>query len=78
MKKSSLVKAYELAKERYAAMGVDTEVAISRLANIPISLHCWQGDDVLGFEDPLRGLSGGIMTTGRLSRQSPHSNRTAF
>ena len=64
MKESSLVKAYDLAKERYAAMGVDTEVAISRLANIPISLHCWQGDDVLGFEDPLRGLSGGIMTTG--------------
>jgi L-rhamnose isomerase len=45
-------------------MGVDTDAAQSRLATIPISLHCWQGDDVLGFEDPERGLSGGMMSTG--------------
>ncbi len=56
--------AYALAKERYAALGVDTEAALQKLAQIPISLHCWQGDDVAGFEDPDRGLSGGIMTTG--------------
>lgn len=64
MKASTQAKAYELAKERYSAMGVDTEAALTRLANTSISLHCWQGDDVLGFEDPDRGLSGGIMTTG--------------
>jgi len=64
MKESTLVKAYDLTKERYAAMGVDTEAALTRLANTSISLHCWQGDDVLGFEEPDRGLSGGIMTTG--------------
>lgn len=56
--------AYALAKERYAAIGVDTEQALATLRTVPISLHCWQGDDVLGFEDPDRGLSGGIMATG--------------
>jgi L-rhamnose isomerase len=56
--------AYQIAKERYAAMGVNTDSAIDLLRTIPISLHCWQGDDVSGFEDPTRGLSGGIMATG--------------
>ncbi len=56
--------AYDLAKERYAALGVDTDNAVNVLTSIPISLHCWQGDDVGGFEDPGRGLSGGIMATG--------------
>ncbi len=56
--------AYELAKERYAELGVDVDLALATLAKIPISLHCWQGDDVAGFEDPERGLSGGIMATG--------------
>ncbi len=56
--------AYQLAKERYAALGVDVDAALRTLERIPISLHCWQGDDVGGFEDPDRGLSGGIMATG--------------
>src|SRR5688572_10835997 len=56
--------AYQLAKERYAALGVNTEAALKTLRTIAISLHCWQGDDVGGFEDPNRGLSGGIMATG--------------
>jgi L-rhamnose isomerase len=56
--------AYELAQERYATFGVDVEQALAHLAEISISLHCWQGDDVGGFEDPERGLSGGIMATG--------------
>ena len=56
--------AYALAKERFAAMGVDTEAALGRLDGIPISLHCWQGDDVRGFENPLGALTGGIQTTG--------------
>ena len=56
--------AYEIAQERYAALGVDTEAALETLKTVPISLHCWQGDDVGGFEDPERGLSGGIMATG--------------
>ena len=47
---------YELAREQYAELGVDTDAALQKLATIPISLHCWQGDDVGGFEDPDRGL----------------------
>ena len=58
---SAVENAYALAKERYAEFGVDTQLALSKLEEISISLHCWQGDDVAGFEDPERGLSGGIM-----------------
>ncbi len=56
--------AYALAKERYAAIGVDTDQALTALAKIPISLHCWQGDDVSGFENPDAELGGGIAATG--------------
>lgn len=56
--------AYDIAQERYALFGVDVEQALEQLAKISISLHCWQGDDVGGFEDPDRALSGGIMATG--------------
>ncbi len=59
-----VTRAYEIAKERYAAFGVDTDTVLKTLESVPISLHCWQGDDVGGFEDPERGLSGGIMATG--------------
>ncbi|MBR4073402.1 MAG: L-rhamnose isomerase [Clostridia bacterium] len=56
---------FELAKERYAALGVDVEEALSKLAATPISIHCWQGDDVRGFDtDPNKPLTGGIQTTG--------------
>ena len=58
-------KAYNLAKERYAEIGVDVEAAMGLLEKIPISLHCWQGDDVGGFETPDSELSGGgIQATG--------------
>ncbi|MFV0592927.1 MAG: L-rhamnose isomerase [Draconibacterium sp.] len=61
----SIKKAYELAKERYAAIGVDTESALKRMSALTISLHCWQTDDVGGFETPDAALSGGgIQTTG--------------
>ncbi|MDJ0755347.1 MAG: L-rhamnose isomerase [Ardenticatenaceae bacterium] len=70
---SNIEKSYQLARERYAEMGVDTDEALSLLQKIPISLHCWQGDDVGGFEDPERGLSGGIMATGNY----PGKARTA-
>lgn len=56
--------AYALARERYAAWGVDTEAAMRRLATVPISLHCWQGDDVRGFEDLSAQSGGGIQATG--------------
>ena len=55
---------YELAKEQYASSGVDTDTALERLATIPISVHCWQGDDVAGFEGDSGITGGGIMATG--------------
>ena len=56
--------AYSLAQERYAQLGVDTDRAMQMLAHVSLSLHCWQGDDVGGFEAPGRELSGGIAATG--------------
>lgn len=56
---------YEMAKERYAALEVDVERAMEKLRHAPVSLHCWQGDDVRGFDtDPTKPLTGGIQTTG--------------
>ena len=56
---------YSFARQRYAARGVDTEAALTTLEKTPISLHCWQGDDVGGFEKPNAVLSGGgIQATG--------------
>jgi len=61
---TNIQNAYDLAKERYAALGVDTEQALAQLEKVAISLHCWQGDDVGGFENPGGELSGGIAATG--------------
>ena len=55
--------AYTLAKQRYAALGADTEAVLNTLKNVTLSVHCWQGDDVVGF-DAKEALSGGIQTTG--------------
>ena len=63
MKEANILSAYANAKERYAALGVDTDKAIEQLEKQQISLHCWQTDDVIGFESK-DGLSGGIQTTG--------------
>ena len=54
---------YESAKALYASFGVDTDAAIKKLKDIPVSLHCWQGDDVIGFDHD-GPLTGGIQTTG--------------
>jgi len=64
---------YLLARESYAALGVDTERALARLAQVALSLHCWQGDDVAGFENPRGELGGGIAATGHY----PGKARTA-
>ena len=63
MKESNINKAYELAAERYAALDIDVEKVLSALQNVQLSLHCWQADDVTGFESSAT-LSGGIQTTG--------------
>ena len=56
--------AFELAKQRYADIGVDVDQAMARLDSVPVSMHCWQGDDVRGFENPQGALTGGIQATG--------------
>ena len=63
MKDTLIQQAYELARERYAAVGIDTEKVLDTLQGIPLSLHCWQADDVMGFESG-SALSGGIQATG--------------
>lgn len=56
---------YEKAKDAYAGYNVDVEAALEKLRRVPVSLHCWQGDDVRGFDtDPAKPLTGGIQTTG--------------
>jgi len=64
---------YELAKERYAMIGVDADAALTKLATVPISLHCWQGDDVGGFEGADGDIGGGLAVTGNY----PGKARTA-
>ncbi len=64
MKDELIKKAYDIAVERYAAVGVDVNKALEDLQKISLSLHCWQADDVVGFENPDGQLSGGIQTTG--------------
>ena len=61
MKKEELIqKAYEIAVERYAAVGVDTEKVLKTMQDFHLSLHCWQADDVAGFEVQAGSLTGGI------------------
>ena len=63
MNATLIEKAYAIAKERYAAMSIDTDAAMEKLQNLPLSLHCWQADDVTGFESNA-SLTGGIQATG--------------
>jgi L-rhamnose isomerase len=71
--KTNLEEAYRLASERYAALGVDTGRALEQLQRISLSLHCWQGDDVTGFEQSAGPLGGGLAATGNY----PGKARTA-
>ena len=64
MKEELVKKAYEVAKERYAEIGVDTETVLQQLQDFHLSLHCWQADDVHGFEVQAGAMSGGIQSTG--------------
>lgn len=68
-----VVKGYELAKEFYGQYGIDVDKAIEICLKTPLSIHCWQGDDVVGFEKTAGGLTGGIQTTGNY----PGKARTA-
>jgi len=68
--KKTVQSAYELAKERYAAVGINTDSALEKIQKISLSLHCWQADDVTGFENPDGVLSGGIQATGNYPGKS--------
>src|SRR2546421_1650426 len=70
---AAIEKAYEWAGERYSRLGVNTDRALDVLRTIPISLHCWQGDDVGGFENDQGLTGGGIQATGNY----PGKARTA-
>ena len=64
MKTQLIEEAYRIARERYAAVGVDTDEALEKVQRVSLSLHCWQADDVTGFENRGGELTGGIQTTG--------------
>ncbi|MHB9007058.1 MAG: L-rhamnose isomerase, partial [Limisphaerales bacterium] len=73
MTAKSLNTAYRLAQERYAQLGVDTDAALKKLEHVPISMHCWQADDVGGFENAGAALGDGLAVTGNY----PGKARTA-
>lgn len=64
MKAEQIKQAYDIAKERYAAIGVDTDKVIDLMQDFHLSMHCWQADDVTGFEMREGGLTGGIQVNG--------------
>jgi len=66
---------YQHAKDVYASFGVDTETAIHRLSQIKLSMHCWQGDDVAGFENTDHTLSGGLAATGNYIGKAVTANQ---
>lgn len=74
IKKDSVLKTYELAKERYAEIGVNVEEALAKLQKIAISIHCWQADDVTGFENLGNLGGGGIQATGNYPGRSRNIN----
>lgn len=79
-KSQSIEKAYKIAAERYASYGIDTEKVIDRLSKVSISVHCWQGDDVGGFENFGSELGGGLAVTGNYpgKARTPDELRSDF
>ncbi|MFO0942205.1 MAG: L-rhamnose isomerase [Pirellulales bacterium] len=77
---ADITQGYRIAADRYAQFGVDIESALKQLASIPISIHCWQGDDVGGFENLGTGLTGGIAVTGNYpgKARTPNELRSDF
>ena len=63
MKEQQIINAYEIAKERYAKLGIDTDAVMETLQSVPMSMHCWQADDVTGFESQ-GSLTGGFRLPG--------------
>jgi L-rhamnose isomerase len=76
----NIERAYRLAHERYAQLGIDTDQAMAALRRIPLSIHCWQGDDVAGFENAGRQLGAGLAVTGNYpgKARTPDELRSDF
>jgi len=64
MNMQSIERSYREARNRYAALGVNTDQVLRNLKKVPVSMHCWQGDDVGGFENMDTALGGGLAVTG--------------
>ena len=77
MNMQSIERSYQEAKNRYAALGVNTDQVLRNLKKVPVSMHCWQGDDVGGFENMDAALGGGLAVTGNYPGQGPHARRIA-
>ena len=75
---NSIRAAYAAARSRYDELGVDTEWALRRLSEIPLSLHCWQGDDVAGFERSSQDIGGGLAVTGRYPGKARDADELRF
>ena len=73
MKEELITKAYEVAKERYAALGIDVEKVMEQLQKVAISMHCWQADDVIGFESG-SSLITCSLDTGNYPGKAPNSS----
>jgi L-rhamnose isomerase len=80
MQANNIEQSYRLAKERYAQMGVETDEVLKILGRVAISIHCWQGDDVGGFENAGQSLGGGLVATGNYpgKARTPHELRSDF
>ena len=78
MKTQLIEEAYRIARERYAAVGVDTDEALEKLQRVSLSLHCWQADDVTGFENRGGELTGGIQTTGNYPGKARNVEELAY
>ena len=76
MKDAKIQQAYEAAKARYAEIGVDTDAVLEQIAKVSLSLHCWQTDDVTGFENP-DGRFRAVFRLPATIRQSPQHRRSA-
>ena len=77
MKEELIKKAYEIARERYAAIGVDTDKVLEQMQDFHLSMHCWQADDVAGFENQGGSLTGGIRSTATIPARPAISTSSA-
>ena len=77
MKEESVKRLMEIAKERYAAVGIDTDKVLDQMQDFHLSMHCWQADDVAGFENQGGSLTGGIKSTATIPGRLAISTNSA-